>query len=219
MPDVVRDYAERGLFQRVLIMKAINCLIAFLVVLAPISGNAQSERSATLDALYSRVPQSVIYDTISGIFFYENSIASYIQFDAIAKAGGFIKGDTVTEQQYEDGYYVEGWNYVELLKRKGVDIKFDKQSVASFYDSLQQRSLKDGTYMDKTNINPFCGAYYRKFKLTIEVVMIDTISQRSPLFLDCKQFDKYVSENNYRAYQVKQLPTYIITKFFTWEEL
>jgi len=202
-----------------LTMKVINYSPAILLVIALISCSSPKKLNTTSSAIYEHIPQSIVYDTINEIFFYENSISSYIEVDAITKAGGFIKGDTITSEIYKNGYFVEGWNYVEFLKRKGIDVRFDKKSVSEFYDSLMQRSLRNGTYVDKTDINPYCGAYYKKFKLNVEVMYIDTIKQRVPLFLDCKQYDEYIREKKGRTYQFKPLPTYIITKFFSWEEM
>lgn len=111
------------------------------------------------------------------------------------------------------------FSILAILRQKGIIIKLDDKSISNFYDSLFRKEIKDGSYNIETKINPICGSYYKKFKLKIEVAFIDTISQRTPLFLDCKQFDKYIRENKGQTYQVKPLPTYIITKFFTWEEL
>lgn len=169
--------------------------------------------------IYSRIPKTIKYDTLSGVFFYENKIQGYEVFDAIVKSPGFIKADTISEVSYKNGYYVDGWYYVDDMKSKGINIHFDKNSIVAFYDSLHQKSLKDGTYMSETDIMPFCGSYYKKFRMELEVLYVDTISQRVPLFVGCEDNKKAKNDNNGKDNKIQPLPTYIITRIISWNEL
>lgn len=172
------------------------------------------------NSLFERVPTAIKYDTLNAIFFYENSITAYEEVDVFLKNGGFIRTDEINEKSYRSGYYVGDANaYVQYLKQKGIVIRYDNSSIAEFYDSLFQKGLRDGSYRSKTNINPFCGAYYKKFQLKVEVLFIDTISQRTPLFLNCEKHDDYIRYNKGKNYLNLSLPTYLITNVFSWKEL
>ncbi len=164
------------------------------------------------------VPKEFVYDTISACFYYENLIKSYIDLDAVVKTSGFIQADSISEIAYKKGYFIDGYYYANSLSHKGININIDKKSIALFYDTLFQKSLREGTNAE-TNINPFCGAYYKKFEMKIEVMFIDSIYQRVPLFIDCNQYKILQESNNRNNYQMMLLPTYAITKIFSWREL
>jgi len=73
------------------------------------------------NSLYHHSPKSLSYDTLSGTFFYENSILSYLEGDVFLKNGGFIKDEKINEGSYKHGYYVsEASTYVQYLKQRGL---------------------------------------------------------------------------------------------------
>lgn len=182
--------------------------------------NVNKKVTTVSNPLYLHSPSLVKYDTLDAIFFYENFISSYQEEDVIIKGGGFVKNDTITEESYYNGYYIgNAYTYVKHLNQKGINIRYDDVSIGAFQDSLFQKGLRDGNYRSKTNINPFCGAYYKKFQLKVEVLYIDTISQRTPLLVDCNKYEEYVRINSGTNYLKASLPTFIITKVFSWEEL
>ncbi len=182
--------------------------------------NANKRLTTISSPLYLHSPSLVKYDTLDAIFFYENLISSYQEEDVILKGGGFVKNDTITEESYYNGYYVSNaYTYVKHLKQKGINIRYDDASIGAFHDSLFQKGLRDGNYRSKTNINPFCGAYYKKYQMKVEVLYIDTVSQRTPLFTNCNEYEVYVHKNNGKNYMMFALPTYVITRVFSWEEL
>lgn len=190
--------------------------ILFTVLL--ISCKAQNALKSQSHSIYLYEPDSIKYDTLSGTFFYENMIDSYIENDAVVKPPGFIHGDSISKFEYRNGYYINDWAYLKQLQRKGMELNFDKKSIANFYDSLQQRLLRNGTYMSETKINPFCGAYYKKYVMKIEILYIDTVLQRTPLFMDCPGYKMYVNDNH-KNYEMSTLPTYVITRIISWKEL
>jgi hypothetical protein len=173
--------------------------------------------SPTINPISDYLPKTIMYDTISGDFFYENLINSYIEVDAVVKSSGFIQADTLSEAAYKRGYFINGYSYNNLILSKGIDIRVDKMSIANFYDSQFQKAISEGT-MRETSINPFCGAYYKKYEMKIEVIFIDSVDQRVPLFMDCKQYTSSEGSNR-KNYSIMKLPTYAITKIFFWREL
>lgn len=180
-----------------------------------------SKKLITVDnPLYQHTPKALKYDTLSGTFFYENYVLSYLESDVVLKSGGFIKAEMVSERSYKGGYYVgESSTYVQYLKQRGISVRYDAASIANFYDSLFKKGINTGTYRDITDINPFCGAYYKKYDLNIEVLFIDTVKQRVPLFMNCKGIEEFVQHNGGKNYKIDSLPTYIITKVLSWREL
>ena len=195
---------------------------SLLLTLVVFSFNCKTQKIFSVSVgspIWEREPIKIVYDTISGIFFYENSIDSYIEGDAYVKSNGFIHADSVTQFAYYQGYYMESPSYVDHLKNKGITVRLDKSSIVEFYDSLFQRSIRTDTYRGKTDINPFCRSYYKKYEMKIEVLYIDTVSQRVPLFMDCSGYEKFVQDNKGKNYVIAPLPTYVITKIFSWREL
>lgn len=163
-----------------------------------------------------RIPKAVIYDTLSGTFFYEDNIQSYILLDAITAGNGFIHADSIDEAAYKRGYIqgiIASGNIINILANKGVKIRSDTASIARFYNS----SLSDLVTGKNNIIEPFCGAQYVKYNMKIEVAYIDTISRKLPLFVDCETYKKLV-ENKHKNYQLASVPTYVITKVFSWQE-
>jgi len=201
-------------------MAQIKYSLLLILVFFFFSCKTQKTSSRTVvSPIWQRESLNIVYDTISGVFFYENSIASYIEGDAYVKSNGFIHADSVTQFAYSQGYYLEGGPYVDHLKNKGIIVRLDKSSIAEFYDSLFQKSIRTDTYRSKTDINPFCGGYYKKYEMKVEVLYIDTVSQRVPLFMDCSGYEKFAQDNRGKNYVITPLPTYAITKIFSWREL
>lgn len=81
------------------------------------------------------------------------------------------------------------------------------------------KPTREGTAYSETNINPYCGVYYKEYYMEIEVLYIDTIPQRMPLMMNCDEFDNYVKNNKRKNCHIETLPTYIITNVFLFKAL
>ena len=160
----------------------------------------------------------VHYDTIESDFYYENLIQDYLEGDEISKGNGFIKcTQKISLETYLSGYFT-AYFLTNIMEMKRVGIVCDSVSISKFRNDMFVNALKDGTYYSETKINPFCGAYYKKFHLKIQVLYLGNVLQRTPLCLPCEEHLKYENEHHNMRYQMLSLPTYLITKVFLWKQ-
>ncbi len=152
------------------------------------------------------------YDTLECLFFYENLIEAYIQGDAVIKTGGYIKIKDDINKSYLEAYYVLSSFYAKKLASNN-SLHYDSLSINTFESKQYYQSIQNGTFFGETKINPFCGVYYKKYKLKIEVVKVGWVTQRIPYFQNCDEIKK-----RKKNYQIADLPTYIITNVFEYKE-
>ena len=176
-----------------------------------------SQRDRKVDLIQGEtLDLGIRYDTIEADFLYEAKIGSYLQGDAISKSGEFIFSDNVSEAQYLKGYFLVEDYYLHMIKlRNKINIRYDSVSV-SHLDSLLVFKYMNN-YDPDSSINPYCGLYYDKYHLKIEVVYLGTFLQQIPIFFNCDDLSKYLQNNAGKTYQNLSLPTYIITNVFKCE--
>jgi hypothetical protein len=172
-----------------------------------------------VNPIYTHYPMVVNYDTVDGIFFYENSIEAYIDHHVVVKNYGFVFGDSVNEKLYQNEYYIIAEDYyLNALQKMALDVRVNQSSISLFYDSLRTKGIRDGSFWSETEINPFCGGYYKKYMIKMEVLYIDNITQRVPVFIDCNE--RLVNTRRTRRdYKMSSIPTYVITDIMFWKEL
>lgn len=205
-------------------IKINQILILFCLILAfscTRSGSIlQKQRGEFFDFTSIDKLTEINYDTLDGIFLYESYVESYISGeDAVTKSGGLIKDmPAVNLNIYKSGYYLCDLNLLKKYKNINPLLNFDSTSLASFQSHLM------GIYWthsgdNKTQFNPYCGLYYSKFFLKAIVVNIGNLQQKTPLFLDCKDFIEYKTKNKGLNYEYHSLPTFLITDVISWQEI
>ena len=158
------------------------------------------------------------YDTIKGDFLFENSIASYLDGDAITKSGGYIAFDSNIINSYNKGIYIIGDSYIKNIAERNDKIDYDATSISDFQYKCTIKSINDGSYYGTTKFNPFCGLYYKKYKLNIVVLDLGNVMQKIPLFKTCKELEIHLKNKSNSKYKMKAIPTFIITKVVEFYE-
>lgn len=196
-------------------MKSVLVVLSlFLFMLS--SCRTQRQLLKSDNTFYEYVPEVIKYDTIDAEFYYENYIASYIFDDAIFKSGGFILADRpIDKKAYKHMYVKVNEYYPRSLKSKNIDVSFDSTSITKFREFLWRSNLSDNGYIEKTKINPFCGAYYKKYHLKLELFFVGNIEEIIPLFLSCDEMRKHKG----LPYEKTKVPIYIVTRILNSKEL
>lgn len=162
------------------------------------------------------------YDTLDGVFLFENRIDAYVEGgDAIIKGNDLVHEGTVSKELYQQGiftYYSSLFHY-QRMADKNPNIHFDTASVFKVFGEIRYKAVQDGTLWGETDINPFCGGYYKKYRIKMEVLYLGSVIQRTPLFMNCKELKEYMRKNKGKNYEMCILPTYLITRVFEYEEL
>lgn len=204
-------------------MQIIDKYICMLIVFVCCKHVVSAQKQALpWNSLTSYIPVNIRYDTLEGVFLYENLIYAYIEGeDVIVKRGNFVKMDTDNKNLYQYGifiYFESAFQY-KKMKDENPYIHFDTVSVFKLFGEMRYKALQEGTFWEKTTINPFCGAYYKKYQMKVEVLYLGEVEQRLPLFMDCKEVIKYSCKLKGKNYQIRVIPTYLITKVFELKEL
>ena len=152
----------------------------------------------------------VKYDTLEGYFYYENLVKGYVDFDAVVKTSGFIRVTADVKKSYEEGYYII--MNPELL-RYGMTFHYDSLSIGNFLTNQWLGSVQDGSLLGTTSINPYCGIYFKKYYLKIEVINLGKIRQRVPRFKTCDEL-KQKKKRRKKYYRLRRLNTFLITNMF-----
>lgn len=194
--------------------------VIIIFILAYSNGICQRNNIYKLEKIiYNSYPKAIKYDTLDAIFYYENLIESYDVGDAMLQNHGFVEADTIlNKSSYLNGYINCNLDYLRNLKLHNNLIQFDS-FVNRFLISIYSKSILNGSLNNETKLSPFCGSYYKKYHLKIEVLYIGSILQRVPLFLSCEELKKFHIKHPKKLYNVFKLPTYAVTKVFSWEEI
>jgi len=179
------------------------------------------EKITDWDSLDNYAPVLIQYDTLEGEFLYENLVAAYIEGDAVGKERSFVIMEENNEDLYKHGiitYFTSDFWY-DKMKNKNDTMHYNPASVFKMLEDMQDRAVKNGTFWEPTDIHPFCGAYYKLYRMKIEVLYLGLVKQKIPLFMNCKEAKKYLHKNNGKNYQECSIPTYLITHVFEWGEI
>ena len=189
-----------------------SIIIGLVIAVSCTSGKSHIARSS--DVKLTPINKA-IYDTLEGDFAYEDLIQAYLEVDVIVKNGGFVQiHDSINKNSYFQGYYIINTDYLKMMKEKLSEIHYDYISFEKIHDLTYAQPIKNGTYRMKGKINPFCGAYYKKIHMRMEVLDIGRNIQRLPLFAGCDEYRKITANNTAKHYQELSIPTYVITKVF-----
>jgi hypothetical protein len=155
---------------------------------------------------------TIVYDTLEGDFFYENIVFAYSSSDAIVKSGHYIQCNHDIKTSYYKGYYILNSSHGKMICSNNSFLKRDFVSVDSFErQQLYEKEIAETRAFEYYNsYNPFCGVYYKKYKLRIEVVKIGLVKQRLPFFENCDRMKK----RGRKVYKIDYLPTYLVTDVF-----
>lgn len=194
-------------------------LILLIIFFLRITCFGQISRDSLFQSNY--VPNELKYDTLDQVFLYENLIMAYIEpGDVIGKGNDFIKFNN-NKPTYNEGvfmYFTSAFRY-NKMKERNIDIYIDTTSIFKSISEMRYKAMQNRTLWEKTHINPFCGSYYKKYKMKIEVLYLGEVFQKIPLLMNCKEVAEYLKKNNGKNYQMCYVPTYLITRIFEWEEL
>ncbi|HTO15170.1 MAG TPA: hypothetical protein VLZ83_05340 [Edaphocola sp.] len=174
------------------------------------------------DSSKLELPEILRYDTLEGLFLREISIQAYMIGDGIHKGDDFIKqGEVLNETLYNNGIITSMSSYFwyDAMKEKRPDFHFDTISIFNALWGMELKSIQGGSKWFEPEISPICDSYYKRYRMKIEVLNLGLIKQRLPLFMNCEQIAIYEKENHGKNYQILAIPTYLITKIFSWEEL
>ncbi|WP_114750377.1 hypothetical protein [Pleomorphovibrio marinus] len=205
-------------------MKINQILFLFFIILAFSCCNRtslnQKKGSDLIESNKIGIQTEISYDTLDGIFLYESYVESYISGeDAVTKVGGMIDGDlSVNLKNYKQGYYIIDLNRLMREKENHLSLDFNPITVTPLQSHLEEIFWTHSGY-NETEFNPFCGLYYKRFYLKAVAVNIGKIMQKTPLFLECKDFKEYKDKNNGKNYECHKLSTYLVTNVIEWKEV
>jgi hypothetical protein len=154
-----------------------NLVLLFLILSSPIKTlKAQANNELTID-------------TICGMFYFENLVEDYIIEDAIIKFGGFIQySDSISSKNYENEYLIFDSDIPTTYKQY-----FNKST------NNLKADLKSQNIYEETDINPFCGVYYKLLYLKVIVLRMSEANELIPSLVKCdsnaKSAEKGVERN------------------------
>ena len=188
--NIIIDDKKYLLLPVIFLFSFTNCLIA-----------------KTVKQNFRKHSRLVKYDTLEGYFYYENLVKGYVDFDAVVKTSGFIRVTADVKKSYEEGYYII---MNPELFRYGIKFHYDSLSIGNFLTNQWLGSVQDGSLLGTTSINPYCGIYFKKYYLKIEVINLGKIRQRVPRFKTCDEL-KQKKKHRKKYYRLRRLNTFLIT--------
>ena len=149
--------------------------------------------------------------TISNPFF-EKRLDSYIAHsvmdDVIVKQGGLVEHSPASLETYRQGYFIVNMALLSKLKRAGSRLEIDSAAVMGLWVRLDSLSVTEPNQV--TDLNPFCGSFYRQQFVQLSGVYLGQLEQRLPLFGPCEANQRDRRARLGKNYQLRKVPTYLI---------
>ncbi len=199
-----------------------NYKILFIILITSIGYSCSRnkilrERAFDFGDYIKYTPSILKYDTVEDFFLYEYIILSYQDYDAIVKDNSFIRMESNYIDYYKKGVFAfTNHTLYKRIKENNSNFHFDSTSLRTLENFYFKKMVENTS----NYINPFFGGYYIKYRMKIEVLYMGMIKQRIPLLLNCEEIEQhYKKKNRHKHFQIKSVPTFLITNVFEFEEL
>jgi len=144
--------------------------------------------------------------------FFEKSIDAYVAAgsfdDVVVKSGGFVESYPTSLETYQQGYFIVNFALLSKLKRAGRNLKMDSAAVMRLWVRLDSLSAIEPNRA--TDLNPFCGSFYRRQFIQLTGIYLGKLEHRLPLFGPCDAYQRDRRARLGKNYQLRKVPTYLI---------